>query len=1150
MRASGGSPSVYILKKTGLKRERPPTARAWVLFLLFWCVGAGAVFAQTGGSAGTTPNSAAGAAESDAASGAASAEEDVPAISEERQKEIDRLEMELRVSTLLELAELCQDLGISDAGTREELIERLRTALNMPPPQPGDSDAKIITIESARTTEYFTVEEVDEEYARLSGGVVVGLKDKSATYKIRAWEILYNKTRNIISASGGVEYYKEDGDTRETFRGESITINLDTWVGSFIDSISEKAIAGGETAYLFTGQIISQNGEGVTSLKKARITNAKAGEPYWSLDASRLWLMPGADWALLNAVLKVGEIPVLWLPAFFWPADEFYLHPVVGTRTSTGAFFQTTTYLRGQSKSDTANQSSISKIMGSGSNMEKVREGLFLRTTGRRSTSSSATPWTIYADAYAHLGFYLGTNLTLPGKKRFSAIPFSVGIGLSHDPLSGYNLNPDMHKSFLPFLPIELPFRYRMTASGSFAASFASFSWSFPIYSDPYIDSDFMLNRSETFDYFNLVKDGLTDDSTSISTSQISSYNWSLSGSSNIPVKWANPYISTLSIASYSTALTMSSRQIARETFYYPSKWTMLSINGTINGTPLTIGDQAAAAAVAEEESKFLEAFGVPRSPWTADAEGDVQAENSGAAYSFSPRALAQTFSTAKDNGLRFTFGYHFSPSSATELNFRPAAERKDIDITNIKSRFTRFHTDGTLTFALSEPVNNLFSTDLRFVGNADWQTSSYTPENQAEINEETAQKLTDYNATRFSSTYNYTAAVRPFTGNAVFGNSSLSYNLGGKFFRSEFNQAQYMADSTTQWDIKRGEWHRDDISAHSMGSTFSAVVFDKTQSLTLSAALPPLFQNYTYSIGLNAWISTTSISGSYRETVLPGQAAGLADPLTEMQLQPIAISERLALGTGRALSQSLTFDPQPDRQYFTNATTALSLGSLSANYTMIRGFKWRFDQSIGWTQDRDGGESFNPGSVSISYGKSLNANSVLKKLLTYNVSFSTSLVLDLQRTNYSRFSFNISSSVQITKFMDLSLSFSSDNAIVGRYIQNIPGFEIRDARTGNIITIPGETNPFIDLINSFNFANRSKREESGFKMRAFDLSFVHHLGDWDASFSLRTSPWQEIAGGAFRMVNEITFMVKWLPVNEIKNEITYNEKTNVWTQK
>jgi hypothetical protein len=133
---------------------------------------------------------------------------------------------------------------------------------------------------------------------------------------------------------------------------------------------------------------------------------------------------------------------------------------------------------------------------------------------------------------------------------------------------------------------------------------------------------------------------------------------------------------------------------------------------------------------------------------------------------------------------------------------------------------------------------------------------------------------------------------------------------------------------------------------------------------------------------------------------------------------------------------------------------------------------------------------------------------------------------------------------------MDLTLGFRSDNAIVGRYIQKIPGFEVRDIRTGNIITIPGETNPFIDLINSFNFGNRSKREESGFKMKDFNLSLVHHLGDWDASFSIRTTPWQETAGGAFRLVNEISFMVKWLPINEIKNEITYNEKTNVWTQK
>jgi lipopolysaccharide assembly outer membrane protein LptD (OstA) len=1113
------------------------------------------------------------------------AEGEEAAVSEERQNEIDMLEMELKISNLEELAEWCRDLGLSEAGTRDALIARLRTALELPRPEPEEEGAQVIVIESARTTEYFSIEEVDEDYARLSGGVVVTLKDKTATHKISAWEMLYNRTRNILTATGGVDYLKEDGDTRETFRGESITINLDTWAGMFIDSVSEKSVAGGDTAYRFTGAVISQNGEEVSVLRDAKITNAKTDEPYWSLTASRLWLLPGTDWALLSGVLKVGEIPVLWVPAFFWPSDEFLFHPVVGTRTREGAFFQTTTYIWGKAKADPEKESSISKIMGSGADMEKERQGLFLRTTGRKSLGSDAKRWSVSVDGYANLGFYLGTDLALPAKDHFGATNFTFGLGISRNvyPVgAGFNpyigtdgnvLDRDWNSSRLPFLPTDLPFRYRFKIDGSFSLSFASFKWDLPLYSDPNIDRDFYLNRSETFDWFTLLKNDTEEEE--LSTTTLGSYVWTVSANSTVPVKKVTPYISSLSLSNFATTLEFAAKQTSESVvtemlkedpkardhllypgyyFYYPNKWTVYSLNGSVAGTPLTLGNRAAAPA--EEESVVLNEFGLPRSPW-AVAEEESAAASASSSIDLSPPSLSQTFSSGKDNGLRFTMDYRLTPSSATEMNFRTGAfdRRENIDFADIQKTQTRVRTDGSTTFTLAEPNNGFFSTAFSVTGYAEWQKSKLIPVDEdnptaAEKTAEETENTNNYKATQFSSVYRFNTSIKPLYWNDIFGASTVTHTLEGKFLRWEFDPESYKPaqniDDPT-WDFIKGEWTREDITAHSMGTSLNASVFDKTQTLSLSAALPPLFKNYTYSLTLRAWISETSVSGSYREIVRPGQDSALKDPETDMKIQPHTFTETLTFGTGKTLRQSVVYDPDPEHEYFTSAVTTLTLGALNAQYTASRVTLWRYT-TTGWTQPDSTDQDFIPVSFSLGYNPTIKQDSVFKNMLSYNIGLTSSLFLDLQRYNFSRFTLGLTAKATVTRFLDFSLTFLSENASIYRYMQDIPGFQIEGApRVG------GEANLFKDLADSFNLFDMEKRRGSGFKMKSMNLSLVHHLGDWDATLDVKMTPYLDdtvTTNRQYRFNTEVAFIVRWIPISEIKTEITYNEKTDRFTQK
>jgi hypothetical protein len=102
------------------------------------------------------------------------------------------------------------------------------------------------------------------------------------------------------------------------------------------------------------------------------------------------------------------------------------------------------------------------------------------------------------------------------------------------------------------------------------------------------------------------------------------------------------------------------------------------------------------------------------------------------------------------------------------------------------------------------------------------------------------------------------------------------------------------------------------------------------------------------------------------------------------------------------------------------------------------------------------------------------------------------------------------------------------------------------------------QNNLFIDLFDSFNFADKTKRQRSGFKIKSFGLSATHFLGDWSADFSMNLSPYLnpdtgKNAEGArnpprWDFFPEISFSVKWVPIAEVKTDITYSKRQDRWT--
>jgi hypothetical protein len=1101
-------------------------------------------------SAGTAAAAPAEAAENDK-----SPKEDAEEEEEEEEEKVSYIEMDIKTSTLLELAAWCRELGLSDGGSWEQLASRLRSHYNLRSQrsayQPGQ---QIITIESAKTTEYFTLEVVDEEYARLKGDVIVSLKDGATVHRIKAWEILYNRTRNVMTATGNVEYTKEEGSTVETFRGESITVNLDNWSSIFMDGSSQKSTVGRSATFRFAGTVVSRNSEGATILTGAEITNPANEEAYWSLYASKLWLLPGNDWAILNAVLKVGNIPLLYLPFFFYPADEIVFHPVLGYRSREGTFLQTTTYVLGRPKSSGLSENSITRIFGGDSDSgNKVREGVFLRTSKEKTTDPSATQLSLLFDAYVNLGAYLGAEMTMPAKGLFGETKLSAGLGLTRDIfVSGGNYTPFRDSSgesswnSSRFFFMDVPLRYRFVYNTSFKLNNGSLSLDIPYYSDPYVNRDFM-RRSEVLDWLAMLREGVTA-SDVVSNTSISSYEWKLNGSFNLPVPKLAPYINSFSISNLSSTLVFNQRYSGRysgpsappnpgRAFFFPNRFTIFSISAALAGIPLRTGNTPQSQTVSKTEPPPGDALlsDLPISPWgsTENETDDAYTRAVSGVYDFSPPVLGQSFSLPAAGGALLSVDYTLRPATATELQFRTDkwGESKDINWGEVSSVFSSFRSDAGLGFNLNHAGGSAYAFSLRLSGTGSWQEYMYLNREAEEFSNQKAVKDARdraYKETYFTSSWGFSTTFRPFFRNPVWNASNFQYGLGGLLAKTTVNTS----GNTPVWDWVLADWNKTDISSHQVSANLAATIRDYNQNLSFSAVLPPRDSVFSSSAVFRAWITETSVRNS------------ISFPLEsdKRKIEPVYFTETLRFSQGNSFQQYVVYDPALNEYTTITSNLSLSLG-LSASFSTVyaQPYRYNYNGSVdnsrpnGWIQMRD--KSLNPNEFKLTYGKTFSQNSLWGNRLSYSLSLNTSLAFDLQRYTNSKFSFSLGVKTKITNFIDLDFSTSSENAVIFKYFQGLPFFSLPTQ------LYPGqETNIFMDLLNSFRFDNDDLRRQSGFKMKALRVSLVHHLGDWNASLSVTMTPYLPQGSRNYRFSNDISFLIQWIPIGEIKTQIDYSK--------
>jgi hypothetical protein len=728
---------------------------------------------------------------------------------------------------------------------------------------------------------------------------------------------------------------------------------------------------------------------------------------------------------------------------------------------------------------------------------------------------------------------------------------------------------------------MEVPFRYRFSTASSINGKYGNFSWDLPFYSDPYVDSDF-LKRAEDMDFINMMKDGAQAMEEETSTQNLmGNYIWKFSG--NLTPKFPNmsPYISNISINGISSSIsfkTIDSRYLLgipqsdirwhspMAYFYAPDTAMLYTLSGSISGNPLSF-PKSSAQSTSQTSSNVpltepedpLRDIGVPRSPFeTKEPEAPRQQDPS---EKLVPPPLTQRFDLPRSGNTSFGMNYQINPTGSSSLKFDSDKwkEFNDIDWNDVSYVTSRFEGSASTNYTFNH-TSGLFSSGFSFLGSGAWSQYNYmneeseafsTPEKIAEA------KKQEYLKSSFSTSYSINTTLKPLLFSNIFGGSTITYNLRGLAVKSRFTGE----GDDPEWELDYGEWTKERIDSHQLSANLTAAIMDKTQSFSFSAELPPRDPLYTFRTSFNAWISTTSADWRFREVE---ETTGVApNTITEKRWRydPFNLTQQLNFGTFGSFTLRLAMDtenwnqdPDWDRQ-FTSLTATLSLpkwGFSSISYTASRQKGYFFEPGLvagtgSWRVRDDEHERLQSSNFSISFSKSFSFRDLFNKRLSFSINPSSSLRFDLQRYTNSSFSFGLGFTIGITKFLDLTMSINSENAVIYRYFKDWPMFS--DAP----IDLPEgpQNNFFLDLINSFRFDDEELRKLSGFKMGTFNLSTTHYMGDWNATFRWTMVPQRPTVGSRQPEMNsDISFLLQWIPISEIKSDITYNKKDDKWTVK
>ncbi len=1110
--------------------------------------------ASLGAQEGSASPAPAGTAEGPAAATAPEAPppEETPKTADELVS--STLARDIATASYYELTAWCLQLGLDDAGSRTDLQARLAAHYGVTLPAPPTAEGKTVTIRSAREASYTTDERAGEKYLSLRGDVVLEVKDEAngTLQEIKAASLTYNQTRRKVSAVGNVTYTLTHGNQTDTFTGASLAFDLDSSEAVFYDGSTTRIVnrGGKSIPYTFQGATITRLTNDTVILQEGNFTTSDTpDDPLFRIHTTTAWLLAPGEWAAQNALLMIGRVPILYLPGFFWPGEEFLFNPNVGYKDREGSFVQTTTYLIGRKQAQDAPFSFLQLSSAGSEGYGLERDGLFLRKV---PTTPGAKPGTdtltLLLDAYSRLGVFAGVSgdFTPLGSFR-TGIAVSRSVFLDQAvgglytpylpvPVAGYMVGQSVWNSST-LLGLTVPFRYGFDGTLKTTGNVLSLSAGFQYYSDPSFTSDFY-SRSEAGILANLVPKSKTTATTAPSQSNLS---WDLTGRFDFSRLVNSPLAQTVSIPtigarmawqSYlpgSGSLSIVQQYDPGTAFYFPTSITapnaIVSLAGTLLSLPAAPGNQAGAGpavSTGSQASGATPAAGTAPTAGTQDPgkgfrypsapSGGKPATEAAPRVPFRAPAPQPDLPGAQARGASsLTVSYQVQPRATLEHTYDTQGwtSRDSVDY-RIRYRTLEMAGSSSITAAASL-LDRTADVSLGLTADGLWRDRFDPSAKEAVSADWQSLTLRDLQQDRLGLRSSLQGTLRPFLDISAFSSSTLQYRLGVRLYQLSWDQLSGTVSPV--FSAAPLSWGTDTITEHSLVSTLAFAAPWTNDSLSLTAQLPPLIPTMTGALNVGAGPLKGRLQG------------GFAQPASGVQYQPLVASLSADLGNSMSAAEEVQLDIAGGT--WQRSTSTLSLGPLSGAFIA----QYMFPLNGAGIPVPGGTEGLLPYTVRIGYETGGNPRWFWKDRIKVDLSVKTHWTVNVQRYTDNLFDFTLGLTFNIYKALDLTFSSYSTNNKTYRYIP--------DWADG-----VGEAwvNPIVDLASSFAFWNPDARQRSSFKIRTLAVTAVQHFPDWDLSFQYQGSPQLRVdpADGRQKFVWTRTFSIlaQWNAVPEVKSNV------------
>ena len=1034
-----------------------------------------------------------------------------------------------------ELLDEVRLLGLDDRGSRAQLAARLRQFHGLPPPDAAAGEpAEVVQVRQARYAEYSSSADTGADSVALRGAVevVVRKSDPDTVHVIRADEVIHDRTERLLTARGDVSYeVTQEDEEAQSVRAASMSFDLQTSKAVFVEATTRQPRRGAEgpLIFTFTAAAITRLKDGTIILDDVLFSSSPDPlRPNYEVNAQRMWLLAPGEWAMQSATLRVGRVPMFYLPYFVWPGDELVFHPAIGVRDREGLFLNTTLYLVGRRPRE-ADPFSVLSLTDPGKYREQLR-GMFLRKVRGEDPRSEQHYLKLMLDLYSRLGLYAGVAGRLPVAAAGDT-SFQLGAARSRSiffrPEQGGYTAADRsgrsHWNDATLFGAAFPLRYGLEFTGSARFRGSSVRAAVEVFSDPDFVRDFG-NREERIDWPALLGfEGGRDDP----PGRRSSLTWEAVLSADLNELLGGgarpPLLQSARITNAGVRWLWQSRadpavpvHDPTRSFFYPSTL-RIPATAQVRGTlwqlpappPSAAPDESPAADAAA--GRGLRPAGTPAGA-AAGAEPDPDAAPAGASAAAGglPQARRDLYRAPPTEPVpalappaEARIGYQLSPGVTVEANYGSDAWQspRDVDFA-LESIVVR----GDHTTRLEQRLDlygGLFSFDH---GLRHSLTVLLPQRRSALVDDDAWRALLDQSRQRSRASLDLSNRFtwRPVRQLAAWQASSVTYDIDLRLVNVVYDSASRSFRTDT------GAWDGDGVPRHRLQTAAVWQPGEHAQRLTLAGDLPPRPLLLSAQLNLDAGVVSA-------EAALRARCADRDRTLGEcprMVPDPLSVSVRVSPLERLSFSERVAIDLV--RSQFERSETTARYGGLSASLIAVRP---QPDESLEARQLR------------LGYAESFGPHYEWRNRIRVGFAPATSWTVDFVEPRRSRFTLTTALTLAVHEFLDLSFRTESSNDRTYCYVAAWAD----DACTTR--------DPVEDLWWSLAFWDEGKRRQSNFKVDRISLSAIHHLQDWDLTFEFAARPVPR-EGGFREFASRFSIFVRWIPVPEIRGRVGGDDDT------